>query len=202
MPEPLSRYRYYILTVALSLGVVIGVIYLLDRPQPHVVTITTPTAGSSPTAGLIEVQVSGAVARPGVYQLASGSRLSAVLELAGGALPEAELGALNLARRLADGESISVPLRASIPNETLGPTKASVPSKSITIDPLRTTVININTATAEELDQLPHIGPTLAKRIIDYREANGPFKTIEEIKEVKGIGDSIFNEIQNLITVE
>ncbi len=197
MPEQLRQYRLYLLMFVLNIAVLIGVIYLLRRPEPRVITITTPAPRVTATVAQIQVQVSGAVIQPGVYKLPSTARISNALDSAGGARPDADLNALNLARKLNDGEAIVIPTRkAPAPASTA----ASTSSPGLPGATARPGKINLNVATVEQLDTLPGIGPALAQRIVDYRNQNGPFKKIEEVKNVKGIGDSLFDGIKGLIT--
>ncbi len=199
MPNQIRQYRVYILMFALNLAVLVGVIYVLTRPQPRVLPISTPAARAAPTSAVLQVQVSGAVFEPGVYTLPGGARVSEALQSAGGTRPEADLTQLNLARRISDGEWISVPERMP----TTGPgTPAFAPPRASDLPVGVGGRININNASAEQLDALPGIGPVLAKRIVEYRVANGPFKQIEDIKKVKGIGDSVLNDIRDLISIE
>ncbi len=199
MPEQLRQNRTYILMFILNLAVLIGVIYLLRRPEPRVIAITTPAPYATATVALIQVQVNGAVLQPGVYKLPATSRVSSALESAGGARPDADLNAVNLARKLNDGEAVVVPTRKVVA-PTFTVSSAASPSPLAARAPHDP--VNLNTATVEELDKLPGIGPALAQRIVDYRNQNGPFKKVEEVKNVKGIGDALFDELKDLITVE
>lgn len=198
MDDPLARYRPYLAMLLLFAVVLGGTIFLLRSPEPPPLTIASPTPRATPTIALVIVDVRGAVAKPGVYTLPAGSRVQDVLAQAGGALSNAETRPLNLARRLNDGEQLYVP--------TIGeatPTPAAVPAKSgASSAKTPTGKININTASVDELDVLPGIGPALGQRIIDYRKQNGAFGTIEDLKKVRGIGDKSFEEIKDLITVQ
>lgn len=146
-----------------------------------------------PTPGPIQVHVAGAVANPGVYDLPNGSIVREAIEQAGGTLDSAAIDWINLAATLSDNEQITVPVeidsndRASLPNPE---------DKTYDEDPL-----NINTATAPEFEMLPGIGPSLAQKIIEHREKNGPFHKPEDIKQVSGIGPAKFEQIQDLICV-
>ncbi|MFO3798114.1 MAG: ComEA family DNA-binding protein, partial [Anaerolineales bacterium] len=121
------------------------------------------------------------------------------LQAAGGALAEADLRSLNLARLLVDGERIDVPYKAGFePLVEATSTPRSQPTQQST----PTALININYATQEELMTLPGIGPVLAQRIIKYRETYGPFVDVEELLNVKGIGKALLDQIRDLITVE
>ncbi len=199
MADWLERYRGYILITLMNLIVLGGVVILMrGRPQPSAsqVIISTPTPSPptpTPTPARIVVYVCGAVVNPDVYSLLEGSRVKEAVEAAGGFAPDADRVRINLARRLSDGEQVYIPrVGEEIPPVT--------PPAAVTPGHLGGKV-NINTATAEELETLPGIGPAYAERIVRYREEFGPFKTIEDIKEVRGIGDATFEEIKDLITV-
>lgn len=143
----------------------------------------------------IKVYICGAVCNPGVYTIFEGDRIDTLLKMAGGATEEADLAAINLAERLQDEQYVRIPAKgeengAQMPTST-GP--ASSQSQGL---------ININTATAEELDSLPGIGPAIAARIIAYREEKGKFTSIEQIKEVSGIGESKYQDIKDKICVK
>jgi len=151
----------------------------------------------------IQVHVAGAVEMPGVYELPAGSRVNEAISLAG-LLPEANPNALNLAAVLRDEQRIVVP-RQGEETEPAGNVSGSLISGS-GIAGLYTgqtgDKVNINTAALEELDKLPGIGPVLAQRILDYRRQKGPFRTIEDLQNVSGIGVKKFEEIKELITVK
>lgn len=134
----------------------------------------------APTPGPLEVYVSGAVRNPGLYELARGSRAQDALDAAGGPSAEADLDEVNLARELVDGEQVHFPEEGERED-------TSFP-------------ININTASASALTELPGIGPATAQAIVDYRDANGSFASIEEIQNVSGIGAATFETIKDLIT--
>jgi competence protein ComEA len=198
-PSP-ARYRPYIAMLFLFLLVLGGTIWALRRPEPAALTIITPTPRPTPTTALVIVDVRGAVAKPGVYTLTAGSRVQDALAQAGDVLPNAETRALNLARRVNDGEQIYVP---TIGEATVPPPAVSgknVQSNAATKTPIGK--INLNTATLEELDALPGIGPSIAQRIIDFRTQNGAFEKIDDVKKVRGIGDALFSSIKDMITVQ
>ena len=176
-----------------------GIAYLASRPPRGTPIQLSPP----PTPHLWIIQISGAVTRPGVYELPAESRVRDAVQAAGGLLPEADTSRINLAARLSDGQSIVIQTSNSL---TTPPAQRGEPL-SVTIEPSPSQdppvrVININTAALEELDELPNIGPVIAQRIIDYRALNGPFTVIEEIMKVEGIGEEIFDEIKDLITVQ
>jgi competence protein ComEA len=148
----------------------------------------------------ISVYICGFVANPGVLTVKEGTRLDEAVELSGGAKEEADLNAVNLAYRLIDEDMIYIPKKG----EKLESSSKTMPGvntiKNATADKSRK--VNINTAGASELDILEGVGPATAKTIIEYREQKGPFKSIEDIKKVKGIGDAKFNSMKDEITVE
>jgi competence protein ComEA len=163
----------------------------------------------APTKTPIVVHVIGAVPRPGVYEFAEGARVRDAVDAAGGLLASANPDAINLAALLTDGQQLNIPYQAGSeppPDETTlelpgAASTSETESGGESGDGSSGELININTASLEELDSLPGIGPTLAQRIIDYREEHGPFATIEEIMEVSGIGPATFENIKDLITV-
>ena len=140
----------------------------------------------------IYVQISGAVADPGVYTFPADSRVYELIEAAGGLLPEAYDVSLNQAERLSDGQKIHVYTREEAA-EGLTPTEES----SSTSDGK----VNINTASAEELTSLKGIGQTRAESIVAYRQEHGAFAAVEDLKEVSGIGDATYQKIADAITV-
>lgn len=147
---------------------------------------------------IIQIYVTGAVKNPGVYRLQEGDRVHQAVEMAE-ALAEADLKHLEMARPLVDGETIPVPAQGEIPEL---PVSASGGVFSSGTSNQNSAMININTASAQEMaDRLDGIGPALGQRIVDYRTSNGPFKDIEEIKNVSGIGDKRFEAIKNKISV-
>ena len=199
MNNSLTRYRPYIAMLLLFSIVLAGTIWVLRRPEPPALTVITPTPRPTATLAALVVDVRGAVAKPGVYTLPAGSRVQDALAQAGEPLPNAETRSFNLARKLNDGEQIYVPLIGEATAVPPTPAKGG-PSTAATKTPMGK--ININTASLEELDLLPGIGPAIAQRIIDYRNENGVFKQFEDLKKVRGIGDALFGQIKDLITLQ
>ena len=168
---------------------------------------TTSVAGvASASALVIVVHVAGEVNVPGVYSLAAGSRMVDALDAAGGPTNRADLEVINLATPITDATQIYVPAR----NQTARPTfrrpqpgvNGGVNSGATgQTDDQQGGVININRASAAELEQLPGVGPATAQAIIDYRTSNGPFATPEELLEVKGIGPAKFASMRNKVGV-
>jgi competence protein ComEA len=169
------------------LNIVIGILIGLLATGIIIIT-TSPQRGepvtllSTSTSGKITVYVSGAVATPGVYVLPEGSRVDNAIQAAGGFITGSEKERVNLAALIIDGEQIDVPGLSSTNRINAGR-------------------VNINTASASELDALPGIGPSTAQAIVDYRIQNGSFQTIQAIQLVPGIGPVTFNGIQDYITI-
>ena len=134
-------------------------------------------------AARIYVHVAGAVRRPGLLTMAAGSRVADALERAGGPRPRADLTAVNLAARVQDGQQIVVPLAGAATGAAGGGAGAAAPGAGAA------TGIHLSTATVEQLDGVDGIGPTLAQRIIEYRDAHGGFRSLAELAQVDGIGE-------------
>lgn len=183
----------------------VGVIFLTSQP-PHgsAIRLLPP-----PTPDVWVIQVSGAVVQPGVYELPAGSRVQDAIQAAGGFAVEASSGSINQAAPLNDGENIIIPAKTPTFAAPQPKTSATRMPTMVGESVLSTSTvqfstgewINVNTATLDELDELPGIGPAMAQRIIDYRLANGLFSTIEAIMDVPGIGQATFDKIKGLITV-
>lgn len=171
-------------------GLLSAGIILLVSSQPRGSAVQLLPA---PTAAPIVVHVSGSVVNPGIYSLPRSSRVQDAIQAAGGLLPKADAQILNLAAPLEDGERIKVPSQRPTVAPPLPGSTASAPSSGL---------ININWATQAELESLPGIGPGIAQRILDYRDQNGPFDSIEAIQQVSGIGPATFARFQDLITVD
>ena len=159
-----------------------------------------PTAIPAPTT--MFVHVAGEVARPGVYGLPAGARVVDALEAAGGPTARAVLDALNLAAPLADGQQVLVPRRGQVislsPPGTAPGTTTPAPSATAATGGA---LVNINTASASELETLPGIGEVLAQTIVDHRTEHGPFASVDALEDVSGIGPSTLEEIRDLVTV-
>jgi len=163
----------------------------------------------------VTVHVFGAVLKPGVYQMPQGARVIDAINMAGPA-GESDLDSLKLASKVTDGQDIFVPVKSETDPTAVGSKQGTAISpagktgqnvfnatggvnsgSAVTANGL----VNINTAGQNELDTLPGIGPAYAQRIIQYREANGPFNSIEDLKNVSGIGDKTFEKLKDRITV-
>ena len=144
---------------------------------------TTTAKVENEVVNYVYVDIKGEVENPGVYRVSDKCRVFQVLEIAGGLKSSSNTAGINLAAKIADEQMIVIP---------------SIYDSS-TLTPF--TLININTATASELDSLPGIGYSTAANVINYRQTNGSFRTKEEIKQVNGIGDAIYEQIKDLITI-
>ena len=157
------------------------------------VTDSTPVSVSSMS---ITVHVAGAVNNPGVYKLRSGARFNDGVIAAGGATDQADLNSVNLAMLLNDGEQIYILKRNEKPHTiTAQRSPSSATGGSAGSGNSKVAIININTASLAELEQLPGVGPSTAKAIIDYREKNGAFVTVQDLINVRGIGPAKLDEI-------
>ena len=147
------------------------------------------TGGSGAAKGGLYVHVDGAVRRPGLYRVPEGSRVAAALEVAGGPERRAEVAAVNLAAPVEDGQQVIVPRRgAGVP---AGPAAAGGAAAGAPGAPL-----SLATATADQLDELDGIGPKIAERILAFRDRNGGFRSLEQLREVEGIGEKRFEALK------
>jgi competence protein ComEA len=175
-----------------------GLWYVRSLPRPVEVaavsrggTASAPASASPSPEVVVLEDVAGWVRRPGVYEFTEGARVIDAIDAAGGARSGAVLEALNLAAPLTDGTQILVPREG----------QEGVAPAPVTGGVVAGGLINVNSAIATELEELPGIGEVIAQRIIDYRTENGPFATVDELLDVSGIGDAILESIRELVTV-
>lgn len=178
-----------LIAVAILVGVLSVVVVSRGHSEP--VVEAAPIVLEAPK---VMVDVAGGVKTPGVYELPSTSRVVDAIAAAGGALPGTDTSDINLARIVKDGEQVYVEPAAISKPFIQGTSPVRAVKK-------KTGPININRATAGELDSLPGIGPVLASRIIDYRKANGPFLSIDDLQKVSGIGSAKFAQFKSKVRV-
>ena len=203
--DPGRRGAVALIGVALLAALAVGAYVWHGRPQqeaiapPSVVSGPAP-AGPGPSASppSLVVAVSGKVRRPGVVTVPAGARVIDVLKAAGGPLPGADLGMLNLARRVADGELVAVGVPAPAPG---GPAAAVGPPSAGAAAGGADSPLDLNTATLAELDTLPGVGPVLAQRILDWRTEHGRFAAVDQLSDVPGIGDARLAQLRDLVRV-
>ena len=205
----IGRRQQYI--ILLLLGVLVfgvGVRFALAKSNPAKTGYIEARGEVSKKARLF-VHVSGAVQKPGLYQFEEGARIKDALDKAV-ALPEADIEALNLAEQMTDGAKIIVPAKGQQTQITsagspVKPGNASAgkvaAGKTLSKGLAPGEKVNINTADQGQLDKLPGVGPATARKIIDYRNANKGFKSVEEIKKVQGIGDKKYAEMKDYLTI-
>jgi competence protein ComEA len=148
------------------------------------------TAPARPRSGAIVVDVAGAVRKPGLYRLRAGARIADALAVAGGATPHADAAAVNLAEPLVDGEQVLVPARAGRGADVSA--IAGVPGAP-------PAPVDLNTATVDQLDALPGIGPVTAAKIVAYRRAHGPFRSLAALDAIPGIGPARIENLKGLV---
>ena len=148
----------------------------------------------------IVVHAAGAVARPGLQRLAVGARVADLLDVAGGPTPDADLDRLNLAAPLADGQRLYVPRLGETTPAPVSPEGGGGAVGSGDATGGAAGPIDLNTATAEQLDALPGIGPATSAAIVDHRERNGPFGSVDDLLDVRGIGPAKLEGLRDLVT--
>jgi competence protein ComEA len=212
-----------VVLIAVVAAIVAGVAMASSRPETEAAPALPPAVSAmansssvvpSPANTRIVVSVVGRVANPGLVTLADGTRVADAVAAAGGVLPGTDVTALNLARKLADGEQIYVgipvppgaadpsadPAVPSDPASTAGPAKKSKKGKSAPeLAPGQK--VDLNTASADDLETLPGVGDTTAQRIVTWRSQHGSFSSIGQLRDVGGIGDAKFSKLKDLVTV-
>ena len=201
----LSRRELVALAVVVVVTLAGGAVWYvrsLPRPvdvvrRPGAVGLAQPVAApaATPSPSSILVHVAGEVRRPGVYEFGEGDRVIDAIDAAGGVRGDAALDELNLAAPLTDGSQVLVPGRSAAP-APVGEGSATSGAADAT-----TAKINVNTADAAELEELPGIGEVLSQAIVDYRAENGPFSSVDELEDVSGIGPSILEDVRDLVGV-
>ncbi len=201
-PPPIERSLPYAATASSAAG---SVTTLGARPAGPTAAVSTTAPTAAPPSPTIIVQVAGAVLRPGVYLLPAGARVHQVIDAAGGAGAQGDPGALNLAVALADGDRVYVPQLG----ETTEPPVVAANAGSSSVGgavpgagaPGPTGPIDLNRATAVELDALPGVGPATASAIVAHRDEHGPFGSVDDLLDVRGIGPAKLDAIRPMVTV-
>jgi competence protein ComEA len=202
--DPGRRGAAALVLVAVVAALTAGVASWHSRPRPEAISSppavlsgadSVASAGPSASAVSIVVAVTGKVRHPGVVTVPGGARVIDAVKAAGGPLPGADLATLNLARKLTDGELVTV----GIP----GPAPVAVADSGSGGAPVGGTTgpVDLNTATLAELDRLPGVGPVLAQRILDWRIAHGQFASVDQLADVPGIGESRMAQLRELVRV-
>jgi competence protein ComEA len=194
----IDRNGGHLIVLLISLILNGALVLILHGPMRTTLEIVPPTP--SPTPSRVRVYVSGAVAAPDVYELPLGALVRDAVLAAGGGTADAELSQINLAQEIKDQSQVNVPARRQgMP--TLSTSPSSTPSSPVTSHDASGS-INLNTADLTELQTLPGVGPVLAQRIVDFRTQNGPFASVEGLKEVKGIGPATFEKLKDQVRVQ
>jgi competence protein ComEA len=179
------------LVVGIAISAVIAIIVVVASGGGHEVAPALPAASAVPqtspsSAGSIVVSVVGQVARPGLVSLPDGARVADALQAAGGPLPGIDVTGLNLARRLSDGEQVNV----GVPPPAERPPGTDPPAR-----------VDLNSASVAQLDTLPGVGSVTAQRLVDWRAKHGRFTSVEQLREVDGIGPSRYAQLKDLVVV-
>ena len=194
-----------ILFIIISLGVQYHKVtqsqlyFIEETSEENLTSVDIPQSEET----IIYIDIKGAVNRPGLYQLSEGSRMIDAIEAAGGLTIEADDRTINLAEKLLDQQKIIVYTESEIAEQLMQEDRDNLLERDVyPSNPSDATQkININIATIDELQALPNIGPKKAQAIIEYRQTNGSFQTIDQIKEIKGIGEKTYEELAHLISV-
>jgi competence protein ComEA len=191
---PISR-RRALLVACVLVVVLVGGSRLVSRggtattaPPPILPTATASTTTAAP----VVVHVVGAVRRPGLYRLSQGARVADAVVRAGGATRKADVSLVNLAALVSDGEQVAVPRRGAA--VAAGVAGAGAGATGVAAGP-----VHLNSATIEQLDTLPGVGPVTAQKIVDYRQKHGAFTSVDELDAVPGIGPARLDELRDLV---
>jgi competence protein ComEA len=184
---PFTRNQLLVAAVGLAVLLLLASRLLLRSPHSHIAAPANVAPISAPTAPPpLVVDIAGAVRRPGLYHLSGSARIADAIARAGGPTPKADLEQVNLAAPLADGEQVVVPRRGARGTAASAPGAPGAP-------------VQLSTATAEQLDTLPGIGPVTAQKIIDYRAQHGAFRSVDELDAIPGIGPARIEQLKGLV---
>jgi competence protein ComEA len=186
----LSR-RRALIAVAVALAAVLGVSRLVSPPREATAPLSSVRPVVMTTSAVTVVDVAGAVRRPGVYRLSKGARVADAIERAGGPTRRADVALVNLAAPVADGQQIVVPRR---PPGGVGGGTTTIGPGTAPVGP-----ISLSSATVEQLDGLPGIGPVTAEKIVAYRAQHGPFTSVDQLDAIPGIGPARLENLKGLV---
>lgn len=210
MTEESKKRLAFILVLAIL--IVSGSFYFYDQKNKNNEITISPSTSSDAAAGMnksekaeLVVYISGAVNKPGLIRVPAGSRVADAVEYAGGFAPGADASKVNLAKMMKDGMHVDIPVEKAAADKRTGTdshnsARQSQHNSTVSLSSGKQ-VININYADKTELDKLPGIGPSLAERIVEYRQENGSFQDLNDLKNVPGIGDAKFNQIKDKISL-
>lgn len=192
---PLSRRQLLVAAFVLGLVLLVAGRYLASAGAPSAAPrpARVPPPQFTVAPQRVVIHVVGAVRRPGLYRLAQGERVADALARAGGATRNADLAAINLAAPLGDGSQVVVPKRLSLPSPAGASAGAAVP-QATPAGP-----VHLNTATLEQLDALPGVGPVTAQKILDYRAQHGAFSSVDELDAIAGIGPARLDQLREAV---
>jgi competence protein ComEA len=201
VPLPVSRSTALVgVCLALAALVLFGqrLAHVGAAGEPAPVATTLEPVASAPASTILVVHVVGEVRRPGLYRLRDGARIADAVHRAGGALRDADLAAVNLAAPLVDGVQVAVPARADASPGPLVPSVGTAQAGRVGVPtgPL----VSLSSATVEQLDELPGVGPITAQKIVDYRTEHGPFASVDDLDAVPGIGPTRIEQLRDLVT--
>lgn len=203
-----ETYRYQCLLVLVIAGLVIG--WWLKQPATPAVTnggdgafsATSSQEGTTSTvSGKVCVDVKGAVKHPGIYRLAQGARVNEAVAAAGGQQESADMKQVNLAKQLADQQVVYIPAQGEQVPSAMGATTATSAVGRAETGGQDQQIINLNTATKEQLCQITGVGDKKADNILQYRQQHGQFKSVDELREVDGFGDKTVEKVKDQLAV-
>jgi len=187
---PMYKKQIGVLIIVL-LAAIGGTYYGIYQEEKTVVLDSGSSNESAATVQEITIYVTGAVNQPGLVKVKEGARAAEAVNACGGLLPIADSEKVNMAQVLKDGQQLMVPEKRGGMGENKMPSKDNAGSEKV----------NINTADEKALDTLPGIGPAMAKRIIEYRQTEGPFQSVEDLKKIRGIGEAKFAKMKEKICI-
>ncbi|HLL65062.1 MAG TPA: ComEA family DNA-binding protein [Micromonosporaceae bacterium] len=200
--DPGRRGVRAMVAVAVAVVAIAAFVAWHSRPRAEAIPprmVAAGPASESPGAALV-IAVAGRVRQPGLVRLPVGARVADAIEAAGGPAPGTDLSYVNLARKLADGELLLIGVTPP-PGVGSGPYGGQAPGDQPNAGAAPGGQLNLNTATATQLQTLPGVGPVLAQRIVDHRTKQGPFRSVNDLRQVDGIGDARFKQLKDLVVV-